>query len=175
MWLFAARVSCVELQHAVLRGTMPAFADIANLNASAGSILAVTANGPCGEPDRVPHPLLRQSWTSLRVAKVAEFLQFFRRWSLALISGRSAMAAPATAERKPGRMRPSTSFQLLERHEKRTRHYRASHGTMKCSGQPILLTAASASQCHADPETKASFVVTSSQLRTAYGPHCRAQ
>jgi hypothetical protein len=109
----------IKLEHTVLHGTMPAFANVANLNARIGP---VTRNSPSSKPHRVPRSLLRQARTFLRIAKIAELPQFLLRRNLALMSGGGASPAPSASQRKPSRVQPCAILHLLHRHKKGTRH-----------------------------------------------------
>ena len=72
---FPSRFRHIKFQQSVFHGKMPALAHILNMNASARPFTVI----PCGsrpKPHRIPDTLLRQSFATLRVTKVAEFPQF---------------------------------------------------------------------------------------------------
>src|SRR5579863_1583830 len=119
MCLGPFRLHRIEFQKSVLRGTMFALADVTHPNPPA--VVLAIAHSSSRKSDRIPNSLARQTATTLRIAKVAELLQFLLRWNFILVSRRGAPSAPSAAQRKPRCVQPS-SVQLLYRHKKRTRH-----------------------------------------------------
>lgn len=169
MPLDPSRLEGIELQRPMSRRTMAALTNVANVNASPSPILRVGTHSSRRKPHRIPLPFPRQSRTTLRVAKIAELPQFFLRWGLTFMSRRRALPAPPASQRKPPRMQPIPVLQLFHRHEKWTSHQppSAERKILKCYGLFILLISADPIQSRrTDPEAKARFVVTSSQLRT---------
>jgi len=151
MPLLPPRLRHIKLQHPVLRRTMPALAYVANLNASASTVIvSFPALGSCPKPHRIPHPLPRQPPATLRVPKVAKLPQLILRWGLTLMFRRRALSAPPASQRKPPCMQPSPVLQLFYRQKKRTRHQPPlPEEILKCEGLPILLTPTNAIQCKA--------------------------
>src|ERR1022692_1155986 len=94
------------------------------------------------------------------VAKVAKVPQFILRWDCIFMSGGRAVAGPAASEGKAAGMQPGSVFQLLHRHEKRTRHlsvslrarnFQKAHSTQRTNRKPVF----------DHQEARAQFVVIS--------------
>src|SRR5271155_5163137 len=98
------------------------------------------------------------------MAEITEISQFVLRWSLTLVSGSGAVAAPSTSKRQARRMKPRTILQLLYRHKKWTRQLHPPRHIMLRTAHSTHPNPASQSQNSHD---KPTFVVTSSQLRSA--------
>ena len=70
-----------------------------------------------GKTDRIPGALRWSPAATARITKIAEGLKDVLTWRLLLVSRRSAVAVPATAQRQTRGMRPVAVLDFLYRHE----------------------------------------------------------
>jgi len=96
-------------------GAMTKLADEANCQL----IAAVTRDG---KSYGIDSSLFRQAQTARGVAKITKLADFFAARLGTFMPGSAAGAVPASAERKPGGMNPSSILAFFSRHEEWTGH-----------------------------------------------------